>query len=321
MEPGGGRGNTALGSISFNRKSDLLRALSDTYQGATVLLTVKDCNKTFIERSALTVHLWAHTERNLMSVTTEDAIRPFLTHRVSPVIGGFIRESGPIPVRSQRADEHPPPTVTWHIPITSPVDVQRAQPRYMQPVLPQQQQQYDPGSQEYLPPEIQQPYHTPTTPLMVTNTRSDYKPPARLLNHPEETDWEFPGLTFALEPDGVLGSQDDWHVYGTLLSVLISEAFNARLEKYSRADKNAIDLGSSAWLWEHGGSVVVRPLSEELACQVFLKDPTTDASQGSTTETAPGGEAGGEEEEEGGRLHTLMAHVATKASHEFEVYL
>ncbi|BCR99870.1 uncharacterized protein AKAW2_50212A [Aspergillus luchuensis] len=65
----------------------------------------------------------------------------------------------------------------------------------MQPVLPQQQQQYDPGSQEYLPPEIQQPYHTPTTPLMVTNTRSDYKPPARLLNHPEETDWEFPGVS------------------------------------------------------------------------------------------------------------------------------
>ena len=126
------------------------------------------------------------------------AQQPYYPHTPTPTHEFYPHQSlhiTPVPIQEQ------PPIVTQHIPVTSPIDVQRAQQHYMQLVQQQQQQQqqrYDPGRQGYLPPEFQQPYHTlPTAegpPLMVTSTHSDYKPPARILNQPEGTDWGFLGV-------------------------------------------------------------------------------------------------------------------------------
>ncbi|KAI2937945.1 hypothetical protein CBS147321_7475 [Aspergillus niger] len=80
--------------------------------------------------------------------------QPYYSHTQTPTYGFYPHQSlhiTPVPMQD------PPPIVIQHIPITTPVDVQRAQQHYMQPVLLQQlqqlQQQYDPGCQEYLPPD------------------------------------------------------------------------------------------------------------------------------------------------------------------------
>ncbi|GKZ43372.1 hypothetical protein AbraIFM66951_004471 [Aspergillus brasiliensis] len=179
------------------------------------------CERAFCRKTTLTKHQHrSHPPGSMTRLPSEDAVsehsyqgpvavpvpneqyllaqQPYYPHTPTPTHEFYPHQSlhiTPVPIQD------PPPIVTQHIPVTSPVDVHRAQQHYMQLVQQQQQQQqqrYDPGRQGYLPPEFQQPYHTlPTAdgpPLMVTSTQSDYKPPARILNQPEGTDWGFLGV-------------------------------------------------------------------------------------------------------------------------------
>jgi len=105
------------------------------------------------------------------------------------------------------------PIVTQNVPVTSAMNMthtqhpqqhhhhQPAHPQQHQPYMQMMQPRYDPSPRtNYLPPEYHHPPYTGQQvpegqPMMVGyHPNFQYKPPARILNQPEGTDWGFLGV-------------------------------------------------------------------------------------------------------------------------------
>jgi len=114
-----------------------------------------------------------------------------------------------IPVSSPMSIPHappPPPQQQQHPQPTHPPPHPQHQHQYLHMMQQQQQQQqqqqrYDPTPRtSYLPQEYQQPpfpgHHMPEGQSMMVSYHPNfqYKPPARILNQPEGTDWGFLGV-------------------------------------------------------------------------------------------------------------------------------
>ncbi|KAJ5168337.1 uncharacterized protein N7482_003931 [Penicillium canariense] len=137
------------------------------------------------------------------------AQQPYYPHSATPNHEFYSPQS--VPMNSVPGHEGAPPIVTQNVPVTSAMNMPHAPqhaPHHPQQ-HPQQQQQYMQMMQQrydttprtnYLPPEYHQPpfpgHQLPEgQPMMVGyHPNFQYKPPTRILNQPEGTDWGFLGV-------------------------------------------------------------------------------------------------------------------------------
>lgn len=110
----------------------------------------------------------------------------------------FYPQQQNLPVTQVIPEPPPPPLVTQNLPVSPPLEIQQMQQQVQQQYLQQLMQQQNRTG--YLPPEFHQPSFTgqpmpETNPLMMSYLPNyQYKPPTRILNQPEGTDWAFLGV-------------------------------------------------------------------------------------------------------------------------------
>ncbi|KAJ5815060.1 Zinc finger C2H2 [Penicillium riverlandense] len=120
-------------------------------------------------------------------------------HDNAPIVTQNIPVSSPMSI----SPHAPPPPQQQHPQSSHPQPHPQHQQQYLHMMQQQQQQQrYDPTPRtSYLPPEYQQStfpahHHMPEGQSMMVSYHPNfqYKPPARILNQPEGTDWGFLGV-------------------------------------------------------------------------------------------------------------------------------